>query len=56
MREREEAIRYANESLMKRLVPVLDNFDMAMAAGAQSPGETARVPADRGRDDSSAVA
>jgi molecular chaperone GrpE len=35
-REREEAIRYANESLVRKLVPVLDNFDMAMTAAAQS--------------------
>jgi molecular chaperone GrpE len=35
-REREEAIRYANESLIKKLVPVLDNFDMALAAAGQS--------------------
>jgi molecular chaperone GrpE len=32
-REREEAIKFANESLMKKLVPVLDNFEMALAAG-----------------------
>jgi molecular chaperone GrpE len=35
-REREEAIKYANESLIKKLVPVLDNFDMALAAANQS--------------------
>ncbi len=35
-REREEAIRYANESLIKKLVPVLDNFDMALTAASQS--------------------
>lgn len=35
-REREEAIKYANESLIKKLVPVLDNFDMALAATNQS--------------------
>ncbi len=39
-REREEAIRFANESLMRKLAPVLDNFDMAMAASAQSQGES----------------
>jgi molecular chaperone GrpE len=35
-REREEAVRYANETLIKKIVPVLDNFDMAMAAAAQN--------------------
>jgi molecular chaperone GrpE len=39
-REREEAIKFANESLIKRLVPVLDNFDMAMAATAQNQADT----------------
>lgn len=36
-RERQEAIQYANQSLMERLVPALDNLDMALAAvgGAQ---------------------
>ncbi len=31
-RERQEATKYANESLLSRLVPVLDTFDMALAA------------------------
>jgi len=31
-RERQEAIKFANEALLQRLLPVLDNFDMAMAA------------------------
>ena len=35
-REREEAIRFANESLIKKLVTVLDNFDMALAAANQN--------------------
>lgn len=36
-RERQDAIRYANESLLEKLVPVIDNFGMALAAteGAQ---------------------
>jgi molecular chaperone GrpE len=34
-RERQEGIRFANESLIEKLVPVLDNFDQAMAAAAQ---------------------
>ncbi|WP_040549792.1 nucleotide exchange factor GrpE [Pedosphaera parvula] len=37
-REKEEAIKFANESLIKRLVPVLDNFDAAMAAANQAQG------------------
>lgn len=31
-RERQEGIRFANESLLQELIPVLDNFDMAFAA------------------------
>jgi molecular chaperone GrpE len=31
-RERLDAIKYANENLLERLVPVLDTFDMAMQA------------------------
>ena len=31
-RERLEGIRFANESLLQELIPVLDNFDMAFAA------------------------
>ncbi len=31
-RERQEAVKYANESLLERLIPVLDNFEMAVAA------------------------
>ncbi len=32
VREKQEAIRFANEGLMEKLIPVLDNFDMALAA------------------------
>lgn len=31
-RERLEAVKYANESLLERLIPVLDNFEMALTA------------------------
>lgn len=31
-RERQDAVKYANESLVAKLLPVLDNFDMALAA------------------------
>jgi molecular chaperone GrpE len=33
-RERQEAIRFANENLIEKLIPVLDNFEMALAATA----------------------
>jgi molecular chaperone GrpE len=32
VRDRQEAIRYANAALLEKLAPVLDNFDMAMSA------------------------
>jgi len=35
-RERDEARRAGTESVVSRLLPVLDNFDMAMAAAAQN--------------------
>jgi molecular chaperone GrpE len=35
-RERQEAVKFGNESLIGRLVPVLDNFEMALAAAAQA--------------------
>jgi molecular chaperone GrpE len=41
-REREEAIKFANESLVKRLIPVLDNFDMALAAASQTQSDAAQ--------------
>ncbi len=34
-REREEAIRYANQRLLEDLIPVIDNFEMGMMAAAQ---------------------
>ena len=37
-RERDDAIKYANESLIKKVVPVLDNFEMALAAGQTQAG------------------
>jgi molecular chaperone GrpE len=36
-RERQDAVRYANEALLEKLIPVLDNFEMAMQA-ANAPG------------------
>ena len=36
-RERQDAVKFANESLIKKLVGVLDNFEMALAAAAGNP-------------------
>src|ERR1051325_1068033 len=51
-REKQEAIRYANEGLLEKLVPVLDNFDAALSAtqtveqtSGQSDGQDARSTA-----------
>jgi molecular chaperone GrpE len=41
-REKQDAIKFANESLLQKLIPVLDNFDMALAA-AQSSGKADAV-------------
>jgi molecular chaperone GrpE len=38
-REKQEAIKFANESLLGKLIPVLDNFDMALAAVSSAQGE-----------------
>jgi molecular chaperone GrpE len=38
-RDKQESIKYANESLLAKLVPVLDNFDMALAATQNAQGE-----------------
>jgi molecular chaperone GrpE len=35
-RERAEAVRFAHEGLLQKLVPILDNFEMAMAAAGAS--------------------
>lgn len=42
-REREEYTRYANESLLRELLPVLDNFDRALQAARVEPGAAAVV-------------
>ncbi|MBI5773401.1 MAG: nucleotide exchange factor GrpE [Verrucomicrobia bacterium] len=39
-REKQEAIQYANQALLTKLVPVLDNFEMA-ASAATAPGANA---------------
>lgn len=41
-RDREEYVKYATESLLRDLVPVLDNFDRAVSAG-RSAGDGAGV-------------
>jgi len=37
-RERDDAIKFASQSLLGRLVPVLDNFEMALAAANSAAG------------------
>jgi molecular chaperone GrpE len=37
-RERQEAVRYANEGLLEKLIPALDNFEMAMQAANTPQG------------------
>jgi len=37
-REKQEAIKFANEALLGKLIPVLDNFDMALAAVSSAQG------------------
>jgi molecular chaperone GrpE len=37
-RDREEYVRYANESLLRDLLPVLDNFDRALTAARTAGG------------------
>ncbi len=39
VRERQDAVQFANESLMQKLLPVVDNFEMALAA-ANEPSAT----------------
>jgi molecular chaperone GrpE len=40
-REKQEAIRYANESVLGKLIPVLDNFEMALSATSSTAGASA---------------
>ncbi|HEY7539401.1 MAG TPA: nucleotide exchange factor GrpE [Methylomirabilota bacterium] len=37
-RERDESVRYANESLLRDLIPVLDNLDRALGAARSARG------------------
>ena len=41
-REKQDAIKFANESLLQKLIPVLDNFDMAIAATQNAQGQAAQ--------------
>jgi molecular chaperone GrpE len=41
-RERLDAVKFANESLLQKLVPVLDNLDMAAAAAATAQVDAAQ--------------
>src|SRR3954447_23305358 len=41
-REKEDAIKYANGSLLERLLPVIDNFELGLSA-ARSEGEKSPV-------------
>src|SRR6266705_3524990 len=41
-REKQEAIKFANESLLQKLVPALDNFDMALAAAQTGQPDSAQ--------------
>jgi molecular chaperone GrpE len=40
-REREDYVRFANDALIRDLLPVLDNLDRALAAGKTDPGAAA---------------
>ncbi|BCU76967.1 nucleotide exchange factor GrpE [Luteolibacter sp. LG18] len=37
-REREDALRYANQRLLEELLPVIDNFEMGMMAASKDQG------------------
>lgn len=39
-RERQDAVKFANEGLLTKLVPVLDNLEMALAAAGNAPTAT----------------
>jgi molecular chaperone GrpE len=41
-REKEDAMKYANSSLLERLLPIVDNFELGLAA-ARSEGENSPV-------------
>lgn len=41
-KDRLDAIKYANEALIEKLLPVLDNFEAALAAGTNTEGAAAQ--------------
>ena len=41
-REKQDAIKFANESLLQKLIPVIDNFDMALAASGNATDAAAQ--------------
>jgi len=41
-REKQEASRFANQALLEKLVPLLDNFDMALAAAQTGSADAAQ--------------
>jgi molecular chaperone GrpE len=41
-REKDEAIKYANGSLLERLIPIVDNFELGLSA-ARSEGEQSPI-------------
>ena len=41
-REKQDAIRFANENLLEKLIPVLDSFDMALAAAQNNQPDSAQ--------------
>jgi molecular chaperone GrpE len=42
-REKEDAIRYANNSLLESLLPILDNFELGLEAAKSTPESTGIV-------------
>ncbi len=41
MREKEEAVRYANSSLLEKLIPILDNFELGLEVAKTTPEASA---------------
>jgi molecular chaperone GrpE len=41
-REKQDAIKYANESLLQKLIPILDNFEMAQSAAQAAQSNAAQ--------------
>jgi molecular chaperone GrpE len=42
-REKQDAVKYANENLLQKLIPVLDTFDMALAASSNTAGDSVQA-------------